>query len=876
MAATLAALAPTAAQAAGTVGFNPANDINLAYTASTATVGVTTSCKSWTVEDDQLWLSVTPTSGTADRSITIRAQASTESHERSGYVTLKGCDTSTYLEVTQAPKPTLAFEPSTLAVGPAGTSQYVFLTTTGNWSISIPAAARSWLTASNTSGDVDDDNFRLTVAANTGAQRTATITATSGTLRATLQVTQAAQQLSVTPTTWNVPAGGASSYLTVETNLATWNYSSSASWITVTKPTDTLANEAKVTVQANTTAAKRTGTVTITAGNQSKQIAITQAVGAITVSPATWSPAWTGASAAFTVSSTAGTWQVADGSGWPTWLKAEWDRTRSAGASTLVLTAARNEGAARSYTVNLTNGSLTGTIKVTQAAAAAATLTVSTTTWAAPYELSSWYITVTTNRYNYTVTSDQSWLVAERWSRDQGNVISLAVDANHTTATRKGTVTITAGNVSRKVTVTQAAGPAQAEGFNYYPFEMQSAAGSSTWPCGFWGPYPTAKATTSGSWLTAKLISPASPPYEECQITFTANTGAVRWANLTTRVGTKVIATAAISQNGVGSITASGGLTWAAPAAGGSTSKTVTVVPQYEASLAWSATSDSSWLHATSSGMSGQPVVIAADSNAGGGIRTGRITLAPEPGFTWSGRPTVQIVVTQAAGSLSLSPASWSPAWNGATTSVQVTASKAGAGAFAVNTSTVPSWITYEVGQAVSGDRIVFTAARNTGAARSASIRITMGSVQQVFTVNQPAAAAPTLSLSNSTFAAPMGAAQLTVTVTTNQPTYTYSTDASSWITLSRFGMGVSICAYPNPTAATRVGHVTVTVGTGAAAVSKTITVTQAAGPAPGQSGSWAIQEPVQFSASGYTQGYYCELSTLSSLTITDNAAWVT
>ena len=75
--------------------------LSLASAASSSAVNVTANV-SWTVTDDQTWLSASPTSGSNNGSFTVSATANTGTTSRTGTVTVTGGGLTRTVAVTQA------------------------------------------------------------------------------------------------------------------------------------------------------------------------------------------------------------------------------------------------------------------------------------------------------------------------------------------------------------------------------------------------------------------------------------------------------------------------------------------------------------------------------------------------------------------------------------------------------------------------------------------------------------------------------------------------------------------------------------------------------------------------------------------------------
>jgi mannan endo-1,4-beta-mannosidase len=93
-------LVAQAGQASSNLTISPTS-LSLGSAASSASIAVTANT-SWTVMDDQSWLSVSPTSATNDGTLTVSAIANPGAASRSGTVTVSGSGISRTIAVTQA------------------------------------------------------------------------------------------------------------------------------------------------------------------------------------------------------------------------------------------------------------------------------------------------------------------------------------------------------------------------------------------------------------------------------------------------------------------------------------------------------------------------------------------------------------------------------------------------------------------------------------------------------------------------------------------------------------------------------------------------------------------------------------------------------
>ncbi len=186
-----------ATSVAATVFGTPSNNltlstssISLASSSSSSPVSVTANV-SWTVTDNQSWLSASPTSGANNGSFTISATANTGSAARTGTVTVSGGGISRTISVSQSgntPSANLTVSTSSLSLAAAASSGPVTVTSNVSWTVTDD---QSWLSASPASGS-NNGSFTVSATANTGSSaRTGTVTVSGGGISRAIAVSQA-------------------------------------------------------------------------------------------------------------------------------------------------------------------------------------------------------------------------------------------------------------------------------------------------------------------------------------------------------------------------------------------------------------------------------------------------------------------------------------------------------------------------------------------------------------------------------------------------------------------------------------------------------------------------------------------------------------
>jgi hypothetical protein len=422
-----------------TLSVSPTSVSVAAAAGSTGTFNITSST-SWTVSDNQSWLTVSPTSGSNNATVTVTAQANTGS-ARTATVTVSATGVASQtVTVTQAAggtTPTLSVSPTSVSVAAAAGSTGTFnITSNTSWTVSDD---QSWLTVSPTSGS---NNAAVTVTAqeNTGSTtRSATVTVSAtGVASQTVTVTQA--------------AAGVSTSVWLESECASvgslWNIVSDS----------TASNSYYATIQS---------------GNNSTGSAPTNSAGyidfpfSITTSGTYYMFARvkcpTGNDDSFWVRMDGGSWVNWNNITATSWTWKQFTNTFSLSTGSHTLTFAYREDGAQLDKINLATSSTlptgTGSTASNLCTPEGTILSVSPTSVSVAAAAGSTGTFSITSNTSWTVSDNQTWLTVSPTSGSDNTTVTVTAQENTDTSTRSATVTVSAtGAASQTVTVTQAAG----------------------------------------------------------------------------------------------------------------------------------------------------------------------------------------------------------------------------------------------------------------------------------------------------------------------------------------------------------------------------------------------------------------------------------
>jgi hypothetical protein len=172
-----------------------ANTLSIAATGGSTTSAFVSCDSSWTVSSDKTWLTVSPNSTVKGSAfVTFTDSENTTTSSRTAIVTIsaKGF-TSQTITVTQdpvgLPTPTLSVSSNTINIAKdVASTATIMVTSNSTW---VASSDQSWLLVSPNTQTSGNATLTLTTLANTGAERTATITVmTTGKIQ-TITVKQA-------------------------------------------------------------------------------------------------------------------------------------------------------------------------------------------------------------------------------------------------------------------------------------------------------------------------------------------------------------------------------------------------------------------------------------------------------------------------------------------------------------------------------------------------------------------------------------------------------------------------------------------------------------------------------------------------------------
>jgi hypothetical protein len=767
----------------------------------------------WTVTGSDLWLTITPTSGTNSGIVNIKASGNPGNSERTTTVTFEAGSITRTVNVTQATTSTLTISPESLSFPVTGDSRNVTVTSNVSWTAT---SSDAWVTVSPVLW-ANNGIMTITVDANTNSSaRTATVTLTDGNVIRTVHVTQEGTSsppttLIVSPATVNLPTGGGSQNLTITSNTG-WSAISSESWLTLSPASGTNNGTIAISAGAVPNDYRRTATITITAGNVMREIAVTQSADV----PSTNTLTVSAATLDFTASGETKPVAVTSNVSWIAGRDATWiavtPESGSNNGSINVTAAANTTTSQRMGTVTVSGGGITQSVSITQAAYVPPvnTLTVSAATLDFIASGETKPVIVTSN-VSWTTDKDAEWITVNPESGSNDGSISVTAAANTTTGQRTGTVTVSGGGITHIIAVTQAADAAT---LTVSTATLDFTASGET---------QSVTVTSNVNWTTGKDAEWITVTPELGSNDGTISVAAV--ANTTTSERT---GTVTVSGGGITHIIA---VTQAADAATLTVStatldftafgepQSVTVT----SNVSWTTGKDVEWITVTpESGSNDGAISVAAAANTTTSERTGTVTVS-------GGGITHIIAVMQAAdepstNTLTVSPATLDFTAFGEPQSITVTS----------NVSWIAgrdaAWITVTPESGSNDGAISVAAEANTTTSeRTGTVTITGGGITRTVAVTQAAFGTtpppPTLTVSATDVEISEKGESQDITIQSNTSWTAVSSEA--WASVSpESGTNdgtVSITTAANLTENARTATVTITAGD----LTHTVTITQ-------------------------------------------------
>ena len=244
-----------------------------------STVNITSN-RSWTISSNQTWASSNSTSGTGNGSFSVTTNTNNTGADRNAIITVTAgtiVKTVYIKQITSASIPdSLGLNIDTIHSPYVGNSTTINVTSNRSWTVS---SNQTWASSNSTSGSGNGSFSVTTTTNNTGADRNAIITVTTGAIVKTIYVQQLKSasipdSLALNIDTIHSPYAGNSTTINVTSNRS-WTVSSNQTWASSNSISGTGNGSFSVTTTSNT-GVDRNATITVTAGSLVKTVYVIQ------------------------------------------------------------------------------------------------------------------------------------------------------------------------------------------------------------------------------------------------------------------------------------------------------------------------------------------------------------------------------------------------------------------------------------------------------------------------------------------------------------------------------------------------------------------------------------------------------------------------
>lgn len=236
---------------------------------------------SWTVSSNRSWATVSPSSSSGNRTVTVAYDQNQSTSNRTAIISVTTGGLTRNFTLNQEGKvipPSLVVTPGTRLVPYTSTCVSFAVTSNVNWQLT---SADSWITSINPSTGNNNGTFEICLAENPStALRSGTVVISGGGLTRTITINQEGKvippTLTVTPSSSQLGADSGCKTFVVNSNV-NWSVSSSASWITSVNPTSGSNNGTiQVCIAENSNTTSRSTQLMIDGGGITRVVTINQ------------------------------------------------------------------------------------------------------------------------------------------------------------------------------------------------------------------------------------------------------------------------------------------------------------------------------------------------------------------------------------------------------------------------------------------------------------------------------------------------------------------------------------------------------------------------------------------------------------------------
>ena len=406
----------------------------------------------WHASSNQNWCEVSPNTGTTNSTINILLKANTTTSARQAIVTVTAGNKEQKITINQKGcHENLAVSSNYFSVSPENKSYNFVIYTNLSWEAS---SDQSWCVLSSSSGN-GENTLSFTVSENTtGLERKAVVKVKSGSLTQEITIIQQSKSatLSVSTNIFSVNADRNTYNFSITSNLD-WTITSDQSWCTPSIAAGSNNQTVSFVVSENTSTQERMAMISVKAGTLLQQITVTQTGTNQTLAVSNNSFLFGSeiGQGEFTISSNTN-WNISSDKSWCSVATTSGSNNKTVSFSITENTSTQRRIAI--ITINTSSSSIQIVVTQEGKTEVLPNLSVSpgSISVTASEQTSSFDIT---SNSNWTIASNQTWCTPSVGSGNGDKTITCSISANTSSQSRTATMTITAGDLSRTVTIEQ-------------------------------------------------------------------------------------------------------------------------------------------------------------------------------------------------------------------------------------------------------------------------------------------------------------------------------------------------------------------------------------------------------------------------------------
>ena len=234
-----------------------------------------TSSDEWEFSSKEDWITASKQNGENNTTVKIIVAENYDPEIRTGVAIFRCGNKQSDIQITQEAKEySMSVEPKEITFKANGEEKEVTVSSSDEWELTADC---DWIQTSTSKGD-NGASVKITASFNnTSEQRTGSIVFTCGNKTAELELTQEANNFSISIEPAELVFGPAGGEETVKiTSSHKWTLTNNLDWITTTVSEGNNGDDIRITATPNNTVDSRSGIVIFTCGNQNSELLITQ------------------------------------------------------------------------------------------------------------------------------------------------------------------------------------------------------------------------------------------------------------------------------------------------------------------------------------------------------------------------------------------------------------------------------------------------------------------------------------------------------------------------------------------------------------------------------------------------------------------------